>query len=121
MPDEKLKGATPTTEEDEWSDDQAAFLPSWDYSKAGPFVGRIESMRIVPGVVGLGGVVRDVPIFTLESDDGTRYSQWGTGMLARVLPDLVGQRVKIVDKGLDDQGDGTSLRVFDVRTSKTRK
>lgn len=107
----------PITDE-EWGDDEAVFLPIWDHEKSGPLIGLLDSMRVVPDVKGLGGTARDVPIFTVITDDGERYSQWGTGMLARVLPDLVGKRVRIEDRGLEPQGGGTSLRIFDVRVKK---
>lgn len=120
--DKGTKGSTSTEEVgDEWSDDQAAFLPAWDFKEQGTFVGSIESKRDVENVMGLGGVERTVPIFTIVHEpDGERYSLWGSGMLARVLPELVGRRVRIEDKGLEPQGDGTSLRIFDVRTSAKR-
>jgi hypothetical protein len=120
MTDEKSKAAKgEEPEAEEWGDDQAAFLPTWSYNDNGPLIGTIESMRTVPDVQGLGGEARDVPIFTIVTDEGERFSQWGTGMLARVLPDLVGQRVKIEDRGLEPQPGGTSLRIFDVRVAKS--
>ncbi len=107
------KGKAPAAKDAEWGPDQAAFLPSWDFGK--PFVGTILSSRMVENVAGLGGTARDVPIFTVVDEQGERWSIWGSGMLSRVLPEHVSHFVRITDKGLDPQGDGTSLRIFDVR------
>lgn len=113
------KKDAPAEEIEGWSDDQAAFLPTYDFQTDGnPFVGTIESSRIVEGVTSaISNEQRDVPIFTIvRAEDGERFSLWGSGMLARVLPDLVGRVVRIEDRGLEPQGDGTSIRRFDVRT-----
>ncbi len=99
------------TDED-FGPDRAAFLPQWPKGKT--FVGIVAGMRIVPDVEGLQGT-RDVPLFRLVTDDGEAFELWGSGMLSRVLPEHLEHRVKIEDKGLVDQGDGTQLRMFEVR------
>lgn len=101
--------------DDEFGPDRSAFLPAWKFADDGPFTGTILTSRIVQGLVGLDRSPRDVPLFTIVSDDGERFSLWGSGMLSRVLPEHMGHRVRITDSGLEPQGDGTNLRVFDVR------
>jgi len=116
MAEDKGTKATPT--EDEFGDDLAPLLPAWDFAKQGAFVGEILSVKETPAE-GIDKTVRMVPLFTVVTTDGERFVIWGTGMLSRVLPDLIGQGVvKIEDKGLSDQGNGTSLRVFEVRKRK---
>jgi len=103
--------------EDEWGPDEAPLLPAYKFED-GPFVGTILSVKDTPAE-GIDGNVRLVPLFTVVAETGEKFVIWGTGMLSRVLPDLVGQGVvRIEDKGLEAQGDGTSLRVFDVRRRK---
>jgi hypothetical protein len=97
---------------DPFGPDRSAFLPQWP--KGQPFQGIVLSYRIVPDVEGLQGA-RDVPLFRLVTDSGEPFELWGSGMLSRVLPEHVKHRVRIEDKGLDAQEDGTQLRVFDVR------
>jgi hypothetical protein len=108
----------PPVDDDEFGDDLAPLLPAWNFGEQGPFVGEILSVKDTPAE-GLDGTVRMVPLFTVVTTDGERFVIWGTGMLSRVLPDLVGQGViKITDKGLEQQPGGTSLRVFEVRKRK---
>jgi len=103
--------------EDEWGPDEAPLLPAYDF-KQGPFVGTILSVKDTPAE-GIDGTVRLVPLFTVVDENGEKFVIWGTGMLSRVLPDLVGGGVvRIEDKGLEPQEGGTSLRVFDVRRRK---
>lgn len=102
-------------QDEEFGPDRAAFLPTWDFGNVNPFIGHVLTSRVVNDIVGLSGQPRDVTIFTIASDDGERADLWGSGMLERVLPEHIGHRVRIDDKGLEPQDDGTSLRVFDVR------
>jgi hypothetical protein len=105
---------------DEWGEDEAPLLPAFDFGKKGEhaFIGEILSVKDTPAE-GLDGTVRLVALFTVVTTDGEKFVIWGTGMLSRVLPDLIGQGVvKIEDKGLEQQAGGTSLRVFDVRRRK---
>ena len=108
--------------EDEWGEDVAPLLPSYPFEKRNPFTGLIEAMKVVPDVIGLNGEPRDVALFTVRSEveigGDEHFVIWGSGMLSRVLPDLVGKRVRIEDKGLRAQDDKTQLRVFDVRVAK---
>lgn len=105
---------------DEFGTDRAAFLDGWPKDSKGnfakPFVGTILDSEVIEDVEGLGGQARDVPLFTVVDDDGAKWTIWGSGMLARVLPRHVGHRVRIEDKGLGERReDGTQLRSFDVR------
>lgn len=102
---------------EEWGDDEAPLLPAYKFED-GPFVGELLSVKDTPAE-GLDGNVRLVPLFTAVTADGEKCVIWGTGMLSRVLPDLVGKGlVRIEDKGLEQQPGGTSLRIFDVRRKK---
>lgn len=100
--------------QDEFGGDRAAFLPQWDFTK-GAFVGHVAGQRLVNDVEGIDGTPRDVPIFRLITDDGEPFELWGSGMLSRVLPEHVGHRVKIEDKGKEPLGDGRELHTYDVR------
>lgn len=99
---------------DEFGGDRAAFLPQWEFEKAGTFTGHVVGSRLVQDVEGLGGV-RDVPIFRLITDDGEPFELWGSGMLSRVLPEHVGHRVRITDEGKTELDDNRQLHVYDVR------
>lgn len=105
---------------EEWGEDEAPLLPAFEFGKSGEhvFVGEVLSVRDTPAE-GLDGNVRLVPLFTCVTADGERCVIWGTGMLSRVLPDLIGVgTIRIEDKGLEQQPGGTSLRVFDVRRKR---
>jgi hypothetical protein len=99
---------------DDFGGDRAAFLPQWDFGKAGAFTGHLAGMRVVPDVEGLNGT-RDVPMFRLITDDGEPFELWGSGMLSRVLPEHLGHRVRITDSGKTELDDNRQLHVYDVR------
>lgn len=119
MAEPKDKTTTDAEPASEFGADRGEFLPVWPKEKT--FTGSILSREVVENVAGLDGRERDVDLYTVVDDNGEKFSIWGSGMLERVLPQHVGHRVRIEDKGLKDAGGGKSLREYDIRCATCTK
>lgn len=109
--------STKETKIDEFGQDRAAFLPSWDFAANPVLVGTVTEREKVEGVTSeITGETRDVDLYTVATDDGEPFTVWGSGVLARALPKHIGHRVRIEDKGIDtSRPAGRQPRMFEVR------
>lgn len=116
MAPEGKEGTTTAPAADDFGEDRAPFLPSWDFETDPVLVATILSKEVVEGVrSNLSDDTRDLDLFTVVTDDGERFTVWGGGMIGRVFNGHMGHRVRAENKGLKQQEDKTQLRVFDIR------